>query len=247
MGVNILGCSYNHAFSNVTHTKVPGLAPSGSTDTTTDGNRATTALSGVVVNISDSAKAASAHAATEPSFKDVDMAARAKLDALKQQAAGKTGTEPSSVNLNHVDYSSFSDQELAAMNLNSSGNFSTDEKIQAQGILGERLRVSLETYRGFTDLGDRRGHAMTIDALYAQMTPEVRSALGWTPTMMAANDRMLVGDEEKFGKLPVSGILANLLATQAVGGLTFRAGPLQEGEDISTSEYLKYFLYLATI
>jgi hypothetical protein len=128
------------------------------------------------------------------------------------------------------------------MNLNSSGNFSKDEKIQAQAILAERMRVSLETYRGGTELGDRRGHAMTIDALYAQMTPEVRSALGWTPTMMAANDRMLAGDEEKFGKLPVAGILANLLATQGVGGLAFRAGQLQVGEDISTSEYRKYFL-----
>jgi hypothetical protein len=242
MTINSLSGFYNNTFSNVSHTKVPGLAPSGSTDTTKAGNSATTAPSGVVVNISDSAKAASAHAATEPSFKEVGMAARAKLDALKQQAADKTSTTPSSVNLNHVDYSSFSDQELAAMNLNSSGNFSKDEKIQAQAILAERMRVSLETYRGGTELGDRRGHAMTIDALYAQMTPEVRSALGWTPTMMAANDRMLAGDEEKFGKLPVAGILANLLATQGVGGLAFRAGQLQVGEDISTSEYRKYFL-----
>ncbi|NMM37771.1 MAG: hypothetical protein HHJ09_09690 [Glaciimonas sp.] len=62
---------------------------------------------------------------------------------------------------------------------------------------------------------------MTIDALYKQMTPEVRSAMGWTPTMMAANDHMLAGDEEKFGKLLMSGILANLQATQAQGGLTF--------------------------
>jgi hypothetical protein len=166
----------------------------------------------------------------------------AKLDALKQQAAEKTGTTLSSVNLNHVDYSSFSDQDLAAMNLNSSGNFSKDEQIQAQGMLNERLRVSLETYRGVTNLGDRRGHAMTIDALYAQMTPEVRRALGWTPMMMAANDHMLAGDEEKFGKLPISGILANLQATQADGGLTFAAGRLHEGEAISMSEYRKYFL-----
>jgi hypothetical protein len=242
MSVNGLGGSYGNASSKVSDTKVPDLAPPGSTDATKAGNSATTASSGVVVNISDSAKAASAQAATEPSFKDVGMAARATLDALKQQAAEKTGTTPSSVNLNHVDYSSFSDQELAAMNLNSSGNFSKDEKIQAQGILNERLRVSLETYRGVTNLGDRRGHAMTIDALYAQMTPEVRSALGWTPTMMAANDRMLAGDEEKFGKLPISGILANLLATQAAGGLRFETGRLYEGGDIAMSEYRKYFL-----
>ena len=83
---------------------------------------------------------------------------------------------------------------------------------------------------------------MTIDALYAQMTPELRSALGWTPVMMAANDRMLAGDEEKLGKLPVSGILENLTATQATGGLTFRAGHLHHGHNVALSEYRKYFL-----
>jgi hypothetical protein len=210
--------------ASVSYTKASDLAQSGSTDTTKTGKSATTASSSDVVNISDSGKAALAQTTTEPSFNDVGMAARAKLDTLKQQAAEKTGTTASSVNLNHVDYSSFSDQELAAMNLNSSGNFSKDEQIQAQAMLNERLRVSLETYRGATNLGDRRGHAMTIDALYAQMTPEVRSALGWTPTMMAANDRMLAGDEMKFGKLPMSGILANLQATQFEGGIKFEAG-----------------------
>ena len=152
------------------------------------------------------------------------MAARAKLDVLKQQAAAKTGTTASTVNVQQaglIDYSSFSDQELAAMTLNSSGNFSKTEQDQAQGMLNERLRVSLETYRGVTNLGDRRGQAMTIDALYNQMTPEVRSALNWTPTMMVANDQMLAGDEVKFGKLDISGVLANLRTTQTQGGLTF--------------------------
>jgi hypothetical protein len=224
MSIKSLDGSYSNASTNVSHTKVSGLAPSGNTNTTKPGNSATTAsTTSVIVNISDSGKAALTQAATEPSFKDVGMAARTKLDALKQKAAEKTGTTVGSVNLNYVDYSSFSDQDLAAMNLNSSGNFSKNEQIQAQAMLNEKLRVSLETYRGVTNLGDRRGHAMTIDALYKQMTPEVRSAMGWTPTMMAANDHMLAGDEEKFGKLPMSGILANLQATQAHGGLTFAA------------------------
>lgn len=107
------------------------------------------------------------------------------------------------------------------MNLNSSGNFSKDERDQAQGMLSERVGVSLETYRGATNLGDRRGHATTIDLLYKQMTPEVRSALNWTPTMMAANDQMLAGDESKFGKLDILGILTNLRTTKAHGGLMF--------------------------
>jgi hypothetical protein len=190
-------------------------------DTTKAGDIATAVSNNsVVVNISDSAKVALAQA----SFKDVGMVARAKLDALKQQAADKSGTTASSVNVQLpgvIDYSSFSDQEVAAMSLNSSRNFSMDEQIQAQGILGERMRVSLETYRGATNLGDRRGHAMTIDALYNQMTPEVRSALNWTPAMMAANNQMLAGDESKFGKLDILGILTNLRTTKAHGGLMF--------------------------
>jgi hypothetical protein len=227
MSVNGLGGSYSNASSSVSYTKVAGLAQSGSTNTTKAGSSAATAATnGVIVNISDSGKAASAQATTEPSFKDVGMAARTKLDGLKQQAAEKTGTTVSSVNVQLpgvIDYSLFSDQDLASMDLNSSGNFSQSERDQAGGMLNERLRVSLETYRGATDLGDRRGHAMTIDALYKQMSPEVRNAMGWTPTMMAANNHMLAGDDAKFGKLSTLGIFANLQATQAQGGLSFSA------------------------
>ncbi|MDO8651947.1 MAG: hypothetical protein Q7R66_07150 [Undibacterium sp.] len=229
MSINSLGSSYNNASSSVTHTNAPGIDQSGSTDTTKAGNSAaTTSNNSVVVNISDSGKAASAQVTTEPSFKDVGMAARAKLDVLKQQAATKTGTTVSSLNIQQaglMDYSSFSDQELAVMDLNSSGNFSKDEQDEAGGWLAERMRVSLETYRGVTNLGDRRGHAMTIDLLYNEMTPEVRSALGWTPTMMAANDHMLAGDEAKFGKLDISGVFENLRTTQTQGGLMFRGYP----------------------
>ncbi len=152
MSVNGLGSSFGNASPSVSYTKVAGLAQSGNTNTTKAGNSATTAATtGVIVNISASGKAASAQATTEPSFKDVGMAARAKLDVLKQQAAEKTGTTVSSINVAQaglIDYSSFSDQELAAMALNSSSNFSKTEHDQAAGMLGERMRVSLETYRG---------------------------------------------------------------------------------------------------
>ena len=235
MSVNGLGSSYSNTSSSALYTNAPGIDQSGSTDITKAKNSTDTTKAGssvvntsnnsVVVNISDSAKAALAQVTTEPSFKDVGMAARAKLDALKQQAAIKTGTTASSINVGQaglIDYSSFSDQELAAMQLNSSGNFSQTEKDQAGGMLGERMRVSLETYRGVTNLGDRRGHAMTIDLLYNEMTPEVRTALGWTPTMMAANNHMLAGDEAKFGKLDISGVFENLRTTQTQGGLLFR-------------------------
>jgi hypothetical protein len=186
MNINSLGGSYSNASSSATGTNVSSLGQSSSTDTAKAGNSVSTATNnGVIVNISNSGKSASTQATEQLSFKDVGMAARAKLDALKQQVAEKTGTTASLVNVQQADfdYSSFSDQELAAMNLNSSGNFSKTERDAAQGMLNERLRVSLETYRGATNSGDRRGQAMTIDLLYNQMTPEVRSALGWTPAM----------------------------------------------------------------
>jgi hypothetical protein len=224
MNINSLGGSYSNASSSATGTNVSSLGQSSSTDTAKAGNSVSTATNnGVIVNISNSGKSASTQATEQLSFKDVGMAARAKLDALKQQVAEKTGTTASLVNVQQADfdYSSFSDQELAAMNLNSSGNFSKTERDAAQGMLNERLRVSLETYRGATNSGDRRGQAMTIDLLYNQMTPEVRSALGWTPAMIMANDQMLAGDEDKLGKLDISGVLTNLQTTQAHGGLSF--------------------------
>jgi hypothetical protein len=226
MNINSLGGSYSNASSSATGTNVSSLGQSSSTDTAKAGNSVSTASNnGVIVNISNSGKSASTQATEQLSFKDVGMAARAKLDALKQQVAEKTGTTASLVNVQQADfdYSSFSDQELAAMNLNSSGNFSKTERDAAQGMLNERLRVSLETYRGATNSGDRRGQAMTIDLLYNQMTPEVRSALGWTPAMIMANDQMLAGDEDKLGKLDISGVLTNLQTTQAHGGLSFHA------------------------
>jgi hypothetical protein len=226
MNINSLGGSYSNASSSATGTNVSSLGQSSSTDTAKAGNSVSTATNnGVIVNISNSGKSASTQATEQLSFKDVGMAARAKLDALKQQVAEKTGTTASLVNVQQADfdYSSFSDQELAAMNLNSSGNFSKTERDAAQGMLNERLRVSLETYRGATNSGDRRGQAMTIDLLYNQMTPEVRSALGWTPAMIMANDQMLAGDEDKLGKLDISGVLTNLQTTQAHGGLSFHA------------------------
>jgi hypothetical protein len=122
------------------------------------------------------------------------------------------------------DYSSFSDQELAAMNLNSSGNFAKAERDAAQGMLADRVKVSLETYSVSTNSGDLRGQTMAINVLYDGMTPEVRSALGWTPAMMAMNNHLLSWAEEIYGKLDISGVLTNLQTAQAHGGLSFHAG-----------------------
>lgn len=221
MGVIGLGNAYGGVFSNVTYAGAPGAAQPGADTTKTEKGATTAPNNSVIVTLSGSAKLVSA----QESFKDVGMAARAKLDALLQQAAKETGVRASEVNIQRdteiSDYASVSDQELAAINLNTSGNFSKEEQVRANALLGERMRVSLEPYRSLTELGDRRGHAMAINALHDKMTPEVRRALSWDTAMMVSNNSMLDGDEKKFGKLDIFGIFANLRLAQAQGGLTF--------------------------
>lgn len=175
---------------------------------------------GSIVSLSNSGKQAITE---ELSFKDIGSSAREKLDILRKQAAEKTKGSANTVDIQKVDYSSFSDQELAAMAQNSSKNFTEEEQIHAQGWLNERVRVALEPYRAATNAGDRRGHAMAINVLYDKMSPEVRSALGWTPTMMAANNAMLNGDEERFGKLEFAKIFSQLQSAAANGGISLNA------------------------
>lgn len=176
-----------------------------------------------VVNLSSASRLLADKAST---FADVGTAARAKLDTLIQKTAQKTGISPQAVNVQAIqvaDYSGFSDQELAAISLNSSKNFSVAEKDEAGAVLNARVAASLEPYRAATNAGDRRGHAMAINALYDKMSPEVRSALGWTPTMMAANNKMLDGDEKRFGKLEFAGIFSQLQTAALHGGLSLNA------------------------
>ena len=174
-----------------------------------------------IVGLSSAAKQLAKSANT---FEDVGIGARAKLDALIQKTAQKTGVSPHAVNVQAIqvsDYSGFSDQELAAMSLNSSKNFSVAEIDEAKAVLAARMAVSLEPYRAATNAGDRRGHTMAINALYDKMSPEVRSALGWTPTMMISNNSMLHGDSERFGKQDPSSILNQLRSAALNGGLSF--------------------------
>lgn len=241
MDIKSLGNSYGNPSIGLGSSKQPNTTQVETESPTNDDNRSAV-LSSSHVTISQSATGQLGEVGSAPSFKDVGMAAREKLNTLKQQGAEKSGTTMQLVNLHDVDYSTFSDQDLAAMKLNSSKNFSDEEQHHAQAVLNERLRVSLETYRGVTELGDRRGHTKTIDALYKQMTPEVRSALGWTPVMMAQNDYLMALDEGKFGEFPMSAVLENLQATQAEGGLTFKLELWNDKGDTLPEEYRKKWL-----
>jgi|GEM_PF-3323247 len=235
--MSIIGLgAYNNVFSNMIYAGISDAGKSGGTvaakslteeAASTKSSAATTSGDSVIVTLSESVKRVSIQTDAQ-SFKDVGMAARAKLNTLIQQVAKKTGIHASEVNIQGLeisDFASFSDQELAAINLNSSGNFSEAEQVQANALLAERMRVSLEPYRISVNQGDGRGQAMAINALYNRMTPEVRRALGWDSAMMVSNNSMLASDEQIGGKLDNNAIITNLRFAQHRGGLMFDKQP----------------------
>lgn len=177
--------------------------------------------SGSVVALSETAKAL----AREPqSFEEVGKQARVKLDELIRQTAEKQGIKPSEVNVDGyrvIDWSKFSDQELAAIKLNREGLFSDTESLAGSSRLAGRMAASLSPYQH--DGLDFRRQATAINALYAQMTPEVREALHMTPDVMAANNDALRKDTMRLGPLAGSStdILHSLASLSRSGGLSF--------------------------
>jgi len=118
--------------------------------------------------------------------------------------------------------SSFTDDELAEIRLDRSGEFSEDESNFAGGTLGARMTVSLRAAAPDCDaLGDRRALMMGIKALYSQMSDNVRAALGWTPAMMVSTDNQLNIDSKKLGWLSIDSMIPTLLDASDKGGLHF--------------------------
>jgi hypothetical protein len=117
--------------------------------------------------------------------------------------------------------SSFTDDELAKIWLDRSGEFSDELSVHAEATLNARLKVSLEPYEKAVKIGDRRGQATAINALYDQMSDDTRAALRWTPVMMVSNNSMLGGDTEKAGPIEMATIFANLQAAFNNGGLSY--------------------------
>lgn len=177
-----------------------------------------------VVTLSEAAKAL---ASSKPlSFEEVGKQAREKLDAVIQETAEKQGVPASQVNLarshlDGVDWSRFSDQELAAIQLNRDGLFSDEESLTGSAHLGSRMAASLRPYQ--YDGVDFRRQNTAINFLYEQMTPEVREALHWTPDMMFANNDMLRKQTAQFGSIfgASTDILHSLANLSTRGGLAF--------------------------
>lgn len=182
----------------------------------------TTGDDAVVVTISDRAQAAIA-ALSSGSSSNASGSLRDRLNA-QYQAAQNNGTFisfDSSKGGQWLDLSSFTDDELAQIELNKNGEFSQDELNLAGGALAGRAAHSLESYGPAVQSGDRRAMMMGIKALYSQMSDDVRSALRWTPDMMASTDDMLNGDSKRLGWLSVDPIVSKLLDASNSGGLHF--------------------------
>lgn len=181
-----------------------------------------------VVTLSDAAKALAS--SKQLTFEEVGKQAREKLDAVIQETAEKQGVPISQVNLarshlDGVDWSVLSDQELAAIKLDREGLFNDEESLTASAALGSRLAASLRPYQAACMMaGDIRGQGMAINMLYAQMTPEVREALHFTPEMIVAGNQYIRRDEQIFGPLlgsDITGIAQQLAALSSRGGLAY--------------------------
>ncbi|WP_160296702.1 hypothetical protein [Sphingomonas sp. ERG5] len=178
---------------------------------------------GDVVQISDAARAAAA-ALQKPSPADNAITARSKLDALYADAGsdGTFITFDTAKGGRQLDMSALSDDELAAIAVDHGGAFSQDESNDAGGWLNLRLAKTLQPFQNATMSGDRRAHAMTLNALYDNASQDVRDALGWTPAMRSEGDTLLSGDVRHLGTLDWSPIFTNLREASNNGGMTYR-------------------------
>ncbi len=178
-------------------------------------------LSGTIVQISDAAKAASA-ALSDTESQPADSV-KTKVDALyaEVKARGSSITFDTSKPGELLDVSSLTDDDLGKIAIDKNGEFTNDLQEYARGALNARVKVSLEPYEDSTFAGDRRGHTMTINLLYEQMSPAARAALDWNPAMILSNNNMLKGDTRLFGKFSMDTVLSNLVNAVQKGGLSF--------------------------
>jgi hypothetical protein len=190
---------------------------------------------GVKTTSGASATQASATPTDQESFADTGNRARQLLDA-KYAEARKAGTRikyDMSEQGIRADYSSFSDQELAAIALNRNHQFTETEAGWASGEFTERTRVALEPFSNdVMHRFDRRGQALAINMLYNSMTPEVREALGWDEAMMVSNNEMLTRDTRDFGPIDRQSVAQLVLGTRSTGrplGIDF----LNKGENFN--------------
>jgi hypothetical protein len=127
----------------------------------------------VVLQISDAARVASEVTQKPENFAPVGRNARAVLDAdyAKAKAEGTKIIFAKADDGRFPDMSGMTDQEVAAVALDSEGLFSDVESIVAQAELGTRVKNALEPFKHGQDL---RAYQLGVQPLYKGISSEVR-------------------------------------------------------------------------
>jgi hypothetical protein len=122
-------------------------------------------------------------------FNDVASDARAALDAqyTAAKAAGKTLTfNPAQKNGQPVDFSQFDSRSLAAIALDQSDKFSSEEVFAAKQEMQRRSSSTLMAGLQNGGTKDPAAFAKNLISAYASMSPEERQAAGWSEKLYSA-------------------------------------------------------------
>lgn len=174
-----------------------------------------------ILQISDAAKAASDKLATDQAATTPSL--KARVNKLFQEArdAGTFITFDSAKGGVWMDMSSFNDDELGKIALDRSHEFSEDLQIYAEAALNARVKVSLEPYEASVSSGDMRGHVSAIKLLYEQMSSDTRAALGWTPDMIEAGQKIYENQTKLHGRFDIDTLFSKLFDAAENGGIGF--------------------------
>lgn len=133
---------------------------------------------------------------------DVALDARTTLDAQYKE----TGN-------NKPDYSAFDSRSLAAVALNSGGQFDVTEVRAASNEMRTRSASALlQTLKASGTSSDPGAFAQNVISLYGAMSPEERAAAGWSENLYAA----AVSNYQSSVKL--AGLLGSATGTSVFGG-----------------------------
>lgn len=185
------------------------------------------------VQISDKAKsllyASSDTENSQPSLKS-------RINALFKEARdeGSFITFDSSKGGEWIDFSSFTDDELAQMTNNKDHHFSGDLSLYAGGALAERMKISLEPFEPAAEIGDFRGESMAIRTLYNHMSQNVRDALEWTESMVEGGEEMASHSGKPLHKSHLKTLWDILLEVAQQGGLSLQNSNNQD--DLKASD-----------